>query len=163
MAQPDPTVQPPVTAGLNALLSVIDSHPHGFLGFMLAESQAQDKGKLNEFHKGLERLLEKSYVPIDDDRHEPFRPFVLDGRVCEYDPVKKTDKHRHRVFPVTLPHGILYTDRARFAAGDYARLALLKFDSLVLNVYPGCPEHLLADIQRDCRRINAKRGQSFQC
>lgn len=162
MTSSNAQVEPPINAGLNALLAAIDSQPYGLNGYLLAESQALKAGNLAEFQAAFEKHAHGRYIPISDEDEEPYRPYLLNSRAISIDPLKAGDPKRHRVFPVTKPDGILYTDRKNVVAGDYAQLAKLHFDTLILDFYNWCPEHLMPIIQRDARRISRRRGTAFQ-
>lgn len=58
--------------------------------------------------------------------------------------------------------GISYVDRQPDNYGTYWRLAFLPFDTLVLEVSPGCPVGLLAKIAADAATIIARRGERFE-
>lgn len=147
---------------LNAVLEVIESHPYGLLGFMLAEDRAKQIGKLSQFHNGLNKIVNNRFISISDGEKESSRPYVT-FKAITADPLKKGDSNRHRVFPVTSPIGILYKDRNNIVNGDYATLAILHYDNLVLDYYHNCPAELMATIRRDSSKIARRRGESFQC
>ena len=67
-----------------------------------------------------------------------------------------------RIFAGVCPSGIIYADRLRNKHGDWARLALLPFRSLALDVEGDCPQDLLADIQADAKRLQSMRGEQYQ-
>jgi len=72
------------------------------------------------------------------------------------------DALRQRLFAGAYPCGIVYADRAREKGGDYARLAFLPYDTLVLDVRADCPAALRTLIEADAAVIQAQRGQPFQ-
>ena len=69
---------------------------------------------------------------------------------------------KNRLFAGVYPCGIVYADRAREVAGDYARAAFLDYKTLELQFEPTCPRELRAQIAEDAATIQARRGKSFQ-
>lgn len=68
---------------------------------------------------------------------------------------------KDRLFVGIFPEGISYADREREEHGDYKRLAFLHFDTLELEIYPGCPEDLRERIIKDASTIQAKAGELY--
>jgi len=67
-----------------------------------------------------------------------------------------------RIFSGVYPCGIVYADRDREIAGDYAKLAFLPFSTLLLEIERTCPKDLALEIKRDAAKIQSRRGQQFQ-
>lgn len=67
-----------------------------------------------------------------------------------------------RLFVGVYPAGIVYADRQREKAGDYARCAFLGFADLVLTIEPDCPDALRLQITEDAAAIQRRRGEAFQ-
>ena len=67
-----------------------------------------------------------------------------------------------RLFVGVYPCGIVYADRSRTRAGDYARCAFLSYRTLALEIEPDCPAVLRALIKSDAAKIQARKGEAFQ-
>lgn len=150
-----------ITSDLASYMQVIDSSPYGLLGFMMAEERARKDGTLESFHKRLKNAIRAAAPQIGSDA-EPFRPYKLNGRVKDYDALPLSEHKKFRVFSYCDHYGIVYVDRLTNAANDYAALARLNYDSLVLDVFHYCTPKLLKVIQKDASTFTAKRGTSFQ-
>ena len=68
----------------------------------------------------------------------------------------------NRIFACVMPTGLWWSDKAREEHGDYARLAVLNFSNLELEIFPGCPKDFAEHIRVSARDLQAKRGESFQ-
>jgi hypothetical protein len=68
-----------------------------------------------------------------------------------------------RLFMGLYPTGLVFADKAVEIAGDYKRLGYINYERLVLEqVAPGCPPELLALMQAEEARMQAKRGERFE-
>ena len=67
-----------------------------------------------------------------------------------------------RLFIGVFPAGLVYADRLRTKAGDYARLAFLSYRTLELDIEPDCPGVLRLLIAGHAAKLQAKRGEEFQ-
>lgn len=76
--------------------------------------------------------------------------------------MKSTLSMNDRLFIGVFATGISYADRMREEHGDYAKLAFLPYDTLLLKVYENCPANLLAKIEASTASIQARRGERFQ-
>jgi hypothetical protein len=69
-------------------------------------------------------------------------------------PVETKDA-MERVFVGYYPAGVVYADRERERGGDYARLAFLSYETLVLRVERDCPPVLALKIREHAKRYKA--------
>lgn len=67
-----------------------------------------------------------------------------------------------RLFIGNFPAGIVYADRSREVAGDYAKCAFLPYDSLELEVDRACPPELRELIERHAASMQEQRGEDYQ-
>lgn len=67
-----------------------------------------------------------------------------------------------RIFVGIFPGGIVYADRKREKHGDYARLAFLPYDTLVLKVEKDCPPQLREAIEADAKTYQARKGERMR-
>lgn len=67
-----------------------------------------------------------------------------------------------KLFIGVYPPGLVYADRSREVAGDYATLGFLSYETLKLELLSDCPEPFIPFIQADARAMEAKRGQEFE-
>lgn len=67
-----------------------------------------------------------------------------------------------RLFIGTMGGGVSFADRGRTKHGDYARLGLLTFDRLSLDVDCDCPPFLRARIERFATEMRARAGEPEQ-
>jgi hypothetical protein len=65
-----------------------------------------------------------------------------------------------RIFIGKYPAGLVYSDRKRERAGDYAKLAFLPYSTLKLEVEKDCPTDLRAQIEQHAAQY--KPGQVLQ-
>jgi hypothetical protein len=61
-----------------------------------------------------------------------------------------------------MPAGFSYSDRGREKNGDYARLAFMSFQTLVLEIERDCPKWLIPIITEQAATIQARRGEQYQ-
>ncbi|MBZ0158418.1 MAG: hypothetical protein K8I29_19645 [Alphaproteobacteria bacterium] len=66
-----------------------------------------------------------------------------------------------RLFIGKFPAGLVYADREREEHGDYKRLAFLPYDTLELEIYPGCPVELRERIIKDASTLLARAGEHY--
>lgn len=64
-----------------------------------------------------------------------------------------------RLFIGNYPGGMVYADRSREKHGDYARVAFLPWNSLVLQVEPGADPSLVALAEQSAAAYQSRRGQ----
>ena len=69
---------------------------------------------------------------------------------------------QQRLFIGVFPAALVYADRSRERAGDYARLACLTYHNLELCWERDCPAGFREPIERHAQAIIAKRGELFQ-
>lgn len=60
-----------------------------------------------------------------------------------------------RLFIGLMPAGVSYCDRQVEEDGDFKKLAFLPYDTLELDILPGCPDDLAAQIRKDASRHRA--------
>jgi len=68
---------------------------------------------------------------------------------------------QERLFIGCYPTGIVYADRAHEVDGDYKSLGYQNYQTLELELRPGCPPELAELIQADASRMQSMRGQFF--
>lgn len=66
-----------------------------------------------------------------------------------------------RLFVGVYPCALVYADKGRKVAGDYARLATLIYATLALEFAPDCPAYWRPIIEADAKRVQARRGENF--
>ena len=74
----------------------------------------------------------------------------------------RTGAVSYRLFIGIYPGGISYVDRHRERHGDYASLAFLPYDTLVLKVQRDCPKELRTEIEAHAATIQARRGEQYE-
>lgn len=151
-----------IAPDLAAYMQAIDSTPYGFLGFMMAEEQAKRDGNLDVFHKRLSDSIRTATPQIGESK-EPVRPYIFQGAAKYHDALPVAEHKKFRVFSYCDHYGIVYVDRLQLAATDYAALARLNYDTLVLDVFHYCTPRLLNVIRKDAAFFSARRGTSVQC
>lgn len=67
-----------------------------------------------------------------------------------------------RIFCGVYPAGLVYADRQREVAGDYARLAFLPYATLEPEFERSCPRELRVSIEADVAAMQARRGELFE-
>jgi hypothetical protein len=72
------------------------------------------------------------------------------------------EKARNRLFAGVFPCGIVYADKGRAVAGDYARLAFLPYRELEVQFERDCPAAFRAVITADAAKVIARRGEQFE-
>jgi hypothetical protein len=87
---------------------------------------------------------------------------VYDRRWKQHSRELAREAARERLFVGVFPAGIVYADRKREKAGDYARCAFLAYATLKLDIEPDCPAALRALIVADAAKIQARAGELFQ-
>jgi hypothetical protein len=151
-----------IAPDLAAYIQAIDSSPYGYLGFMMAEERAKRDGTLDVFHKRLSDAI-RTANPQVGSSNEPMRPYIFQGRAKDHDALPVAEHKKFRVFSYCDHFGVVYVDRLQLAASDYAALARLNYDTLVLDVFHYCTPRLLNVIRKDAALFSAKRGTSVQC
>lgn len=73
-----------------------------------------------------------------------------------------TEQARARLFAGSYPCGIVYADRGRERAGDYARCAFLSYATLELEMESDCPRPLADLIRKDAAKVQARAGEAYQ-
>jgi hypothetical protein len=66
-----------------------------------------------------------------------------------------------RIFVGVYPEGLVYADRAREVAGDYARLAFQPYDTLEPDYARDIPSDVRPSLERLIRGVQARRGERF--
>jgi hypothetical protein len=66
------------------------------------------------------------------------------------------------LFIGVYPCGLVYADRGREVAGDYARLAFLPYRTLAVEWAGDCPEAFKPAIRASVADMQARRGQPFE-
>ena len=82
-------------------------------------------------------------------------------------PANKTSKQNRaalneRLFVGVAATGIVYADKSIVKHGDYARIAILFFDTLKLKFEEDCAADLAELIKKDAAEIQARIGQEYQ-
>lgn len=70
-----------------------------------------------------------------------------------------------RLFIGTYPEGILYADRHRKVAGDYAHVAFLSYRTLELTWYQEAkhlPGNVRKQVEGHAASLQARRGEQYQ-
>jgi|DeeseametaMP0747_FD_contig_81_232702_length_5032_multi_4_in_0_out_0_5 hypothetical protein len=152
----------PLEKRVQSAMQVIDQHPYGLLGFMMAEEEARQAGSLDSFYQLLDEYPAESNLPSLDEGGCTARPFIESGRrMITFDPATPEEKKLNPVFSAVYPGGIVYGSRNKLIAGDYQKLAILRWN-LVLDIHVGTPRDLSKIIQLDVATIRQRRGSSFQ-
>lgn len=85
---------------------------------------------------------------------------TFDDTVLSTDPIDRLCQ-QDRLFIGIYPTGIAYADRQRKVAGDYQRLAFLRFATLELVIEDFCPTALESRIRSHAALIQAKQGEAY--
>jgi hypothetical protein len=67
-----------------------------------------------------------------------------------------------RIFIGVYPAALVFADRMRESAGDYARLASLSYSTLELAFDSGCPDYIRPWIMEQAALVQARHGKPFE-
>lgn len=67
-----------------------------------------------------------------------------------------------RLFCGVYPGGLVWADRGREKAGDYAKLAFMPYDTLEAKFEADFPKAFIPLIQEEVKRMQERRGQEFR-
>ncbi len=67
-----------------------------------------------------------------------------------------------RLFVGVAATGIIYADKSIVKHGDYARVAILFFDTLKMKFEEDCAADLAELIKKDAAEIQARKGQQYR-
>lgn len=74
---------------------------------------------------------------------------------------KHTKPLTERLFCGVFPGGLVWADRGREKAGDYAKVAFMPYDTLEAKFEADCPKGFIPLIQEEVKRMQARRGEAF--
>ena len=72
-----------------------------------------------------------------------------------------SDQIKDRLFIGVYPCGLVYADRSIEEHGDYAQIAFLSYDTLILDIGRS-RSPLLDAIRADAEKIQNRKGEKFQ-